>query len=197
MNDPKPIRIVTITGSVRPGNNTNKALAIVQRELASREDISVDEVNPAAMTLSLPGLASTPDAVQLRERVQAATGVIFATPEYHGSFSSITKLVIENLGFPSVLAGKPVALLGVAAGQIGAIKSLESLASICLHVGAIVLPGPVSIANVLSVFDAEGNCLDATVEKRLSGLAAGMAEYIHGNICPRHTLEAMVRERAA
>lgn len=37
------------------------------------------------------------------------------------------KLVIENLGFPSPLAAKPVALLGVAAGQIGAIKSLESL----------------------------------------------------------------------
>ena len=174
MNAPKPIRIVTITGSVRPGNNTNKALAIVQRELASREDISVDEVNPAAMTLSLMGLAATPDSVELRERVQAATGVLFATPEYHGSFSSITKLVIENLGFPSVLAGKPVALLGVAAGQIGAIKSIESLASICLHVGAIVLPGPVSIANVLGVFDAEGHCLDATVEKRLRGLAASI-----------------------
>ena len=38
------------------------------------------------------------------------------------------KLVIENLGFPSVLAGKPVALLGMAAGAIGAIKSLEHCA---------------------------------------------------------------------
>ncbi len=31
------------------------------------------------------------------------------------------KLVIENLGHPSVLSGKPVALLGVASGAIGAV----------------------------------------------------------------------------
>jgi len=39
-----------------------------------------------------------------------------ATPEYDGSLSSVMKLVIENLGFPSVLAGKPVALMGVGGG---------------------------------------------------------------------------------
>ena len=48
--------------------------------------------------------------------------------------------MIENMGFPSVLAGKPVSLLGVAAGRIGAIKSLESLRGVCSHIGAIVLP---------------------------------------------------------
>ena len=53
--------------------------------------------------------------------------MVLATPEYHGSFSSVMKLLIENMGFPSVLAGKPISLLGVAAGRIGAIKSLENL----------------------------------------------------------------------
>ena len=57
--------------------------------------------------------------------IRRSTGVVLATPEYHGSFSSVMKLMIENLGFPSVLAGKSVALLGVAGGSIGAIKSLE------------------------------------------------------------------------
>lgn len=65
------------------------------------------------------------------------------------------KLVIENLGFPSVLSAKPVALLGVAAGTIGAIKSLEQLRSVCAHIGAIVLPLPISVPNVQKVFDKE------------------------------------------
>jgi NAD(P)H-dependent FMN reductase len=39
---------------------------------------------------------------QLKEKVAAA--IVLATPEYHGSFSSVLKLVIENLGFPSALA---------------------------------------------------------------------------------------------
>ena len=121
--------------------------------------------------------------------MKGATGVVLATPEYHGSFAAVMKVVIENLGFPSLLAGKPVALLGVAAGQIGAIKSLEQLRSVCSHVGAIVLPGPVSVAGVQKVFDAEGRCLDEHVEKRIRGVATGLMEYVHGNICPRIALE--------
>ena len=106
------------------------------------------------------------------------------------------KLVIENLGFPSVLAGKPVALLGVAGGVIGAVKALEHLRSVCSHIGAIVLPGPVSVAGVQKVFDAEGRCLDAGIEKRIRGAAKNLIDYIHSNICPRVALEEMVRREA-
>jgi len=191
------IRIAAILGSVRPGNYTSKALALVADEIRRREDINLEIVDPAELSLPAPGLPDdTPDAGRLREAVRNATGVIFATPEYHGSFSSVIKLVIENLGFPNVLAGKPVALLGVAAGQIGAIKSLEALGSVCAHVGAIVLPGPVSVANVRQVFDEEGRCLDARIEKRIRSVATNLIDYIHGAICPRIALEAMVRGEA-
>ena len=99
------------------------------------------------------------------------------------------------MGFPSTLAGKPVALLGVAAGRIGAIKSLESLRGVCSHVGAIVLPGPVSIAGVQQVFDADGNCLDEAAEKAIRKVPTNLIDYIRDNICPRMGLESMVRSR--
>ena len=105
----------------------------------------------------------------------------------------MTKLVIENLGFPSVLAGKPVALVGVAAGRIGAIKSLEQLRSVCSHVGALVLPGAVSVAGVRAAFDDEGNCTDEAVEEALRGIAGSLLEYVENYICPKYALEAMVR----
>ena len=105
----------------------------------------------------------------------------------------MTKLVIENLGFPSTLAGKPVALMGVAGGEIGAIKSLEALRGVCSHVGAIVLPGPVSVAKVRSMFGEDGAVNDERVEKRLRGVATGLIHYIDQHVCPRFTLEAMVR----
>jgi len=83
---------------------------------------------------------------------------VSATPEYNGGLSSVMKAVIENL---EQLAGKPVALLGVAAGAIGAIKSLEMLRSIASHAGAVVLPQAVSIAGVQNKFSADGQVLDA------------------------------------
>lgn len=189
------IRIAVLCGSVRPGNYTRMAADVVVASLSARPDVSVDLVDPSELDLPLPGLAATSDsAAEFQEGVRGATAVILATPEYHGSFSSVMKLMIENLGFPSVLAGKPVALLGVAGGSIGAIKSLEQLRGICSHVGAIVLPGPVSVAHVRSAFNEAGECLDSSVEGRLEGLAENLMGYIQQNLCPRMTLEAMVRD---
>lgn len=188
------IHIAAIGGSVRPANYTMKALRLVAEDLQAREGVSVDLIDPAGLDLPPPGLGDKDAATrELQERVRAATGVVLATPEYHGSFSSIMKLVIENLGFPSALAGKPVALLGVAQGRIGAIKSLESLAGVCLHVGAIVLPGSVSVARVHTVFDEQGRLTDPVIERQLRGLASGLLDYIRGAVCPRLALEAMVR----
>lgn len=188
------VRIVTIVGSMRPDNYTQKVLNLVVDEIKKHSDIQLDTIDPAAMSLSFPGKPFTPDAVKLQQIVKEATGIIMATPEYHGSFSSVLKLVIENLGFPSVLAGKPVALLGVAAGAIGAIKSLEHLRSVCAHTGAIVLPGLVSVANVQKLFDKGGRCLDQVTEQRVRGLATGLIDYIKGSVCPRFILEEMIRQ---
>ncbi len=189
----KHIHIVAVAGSVRPGNFTGKALSLVTEELVKSDDATVDVVDLNAVELLLPGKATTDDTKTLQERFAAATGVVLATPEYHGSFSSVIKLLIDNLGFPSVLSGKPIALLGVAAGQIGAIKALEHLRSVCSHVGAIVLPGPVSVAGVQKLFDDDGNCIDESTEKRIRGMATNLLDYIRGSICPRVALEEAVR----
>ncbi len=185
-------RIVTVCGTSRPGNFTGRALAIVENELG-KHDLELDSFDAGGMTLGFPGAEGTADARRLRDAVREASGVVIATPEYHGGFSAMTKLVIENLGFPSALQGKAVALLGVAAGRIGAIKSLEQLRGVCAHTGAIVLPSSVSIAGVQQAFDERGNCTDAGVEDALRGLAGTLLEFIKDYVCPKYALEAMVR----
>ncbi len=191
----RPIKIVIINGSVRPGNYTSMASALLAGDLQKDPKVSVEVVHPAELHLPLPGTDFKAEgALKLQEMVKQATAVVLATPEYHGGISSVIKLVIENLGFPSVLAGKPVALLGVAAGSIGAIKSLEQLRSICSHIGAIVLPLPLSIANVQKVFDNAGHTTDPSVEPLIQALAANILNYIHQNICPAVTLEKLLRE---
>ena len=186
------IQIVAIGGSVREDNFTWKALSLVADEFKKLE-VTCEVIDPRDLELAFPGKGESTSAEALKKKVTEATGLILATPEYHGSFSAAMKLVIENLGFPSVLAGKPIALLGVAAGAIGAIKSLEHLRSVCSHIGAVVLPGPVSVANVQKVFDEKGACKDPAVEKRIRGCANTLLDYIHKHICPRVCLEEMVR----
>ena len=115
-------------------------------------------------------------------------------PEYHGGIAAHTKLIIENLGFPSALAGKPVALLGVASGRIGAIKSLEQTKGIMGHVGAVVVPGAVSIAGVQQAFDENGQCLDEGTGRSLRKLAESLHGFLNDYVCPKFELERMVRQ---
>lgn len=194
MDNATSIRIVAILGSVRAGNMTGKALALVVEDLRERHNVAVDMIDPSNLDLPFPGRRGDPAAQkQVKDLVSAATGVVLATPEYHGSFSSVMKLIVENLGFPSALAGKPVALLGVAAGAIGAIKALEHLRSVCSHIGAITLPGAVSVAHVDKFFDSDGRCTDAPTEQRIRGVAASLMDYIHRHVCPGRSLEQVIR----
>jgi NAD(P)H-dependent FMN reductase len=187
--------IVCISGTSRPDNYTALALAIVVDELIKKgEKVSVFDARE--LSLAFPGHPPTADAEKLKDAVTNASGVIMASPEYHGGICAMSKLIIENLGFPSQLAGKPMALLGVAAGRIGAIKSLEQMKGICSHIGAIVVPGSISIAGVQQVFDDEGNCLDEGSENALRGVAESMAVFLNDFVCPKFTLESMVREDA-
>jgi chromate reductase, NAD(P)H dehydrogenase (quinone) len=87
--------------------------------------------------------------------------------------------------------------VGVAAGSIGAIKSLEHLRGVVSHVGAIVLPLPISIANVHKVFDREGNVLEPAVETLVRQAADNIVGYVERNICPAVTLERLMREGIA
>ncbi len=185
--------IVAISGTSRPDNFTHHALSVVTDELRKRNSAPV-LIDARDFSLSFPGQPESEDTTRLRTTVESAAGVVIATPEYHGSFSAMTKLIIENLGFPSVLAGKPVALVGVAAGRIGAIKSIEHLRGVCSHVGAIVVPGAVSVAGVRSAFDKQGNCTDPATESSLRGVAKALLTFLKDYVCPKFALEALARE---
>lgn len=188
------IRITSVLGTARSGSNTGKALALVADELGRTARVDHQLIDLGGLQLPIVGRGKAPSALRTAgERVRASHGVVLATPEYHGSFAGALKLFIENLGFPSALATKPIVLLGVAAGRIGAVKSLEHLRSVCSHVGAIVLPGPVSVARVNTVFDGDGNCTDAAIEKQIRELGRNLLDYVQTAVCPLASLEATVR----
>lgn len=191
------IKIVTMGGSVRPDNYTNKALALVIDEFEQMPNVEVQHIDLGLIDFPLPGRPlADPKVQEFRRLVREASGVVIATPEYHGSFSSLIKLAIENMGHPNALRGKAVALLGVASGQIGAIKSLEHLRSVCSHVGAIVLPSLISLDRVRQRLDVEGKPLDTDTENKLRGLAHSLVDYIEVAVCPQFVLEEMMRAQS-
>ncbi|UCC23876.1 MAG: NAD(P)H-dependent oxidoreductase [Gemmatimonadales bacterium] len=185
-------RILCISATSRPNNYTARALGVVVDELC-RNGADVEVLDARELHLPFPGQPDDGDAERLRLKVEEASAVILATPEYHGGYAAMCKLIIENLGFPSVMADKPLGLLGVAAGRIGAIKSLEQLRAVCSHVGALVLPRAVSIAGVRKAFTPDGACTDPATEAALRGLARSLLDFLESYAGTHDALETAVR----
>lgn len=190
--------IVGISGTNRPDNYTFRALDVTLDEIRKADrDARIEIVDGRQLKLEFPGSPLTADARKLQGLLRDAAGVVLATPEYHGTFSAFTKLIIENLGHPSALRDKPVALLGIAAGRIGAIKSVEHLRSVLAHIGALVIPGSISVAGIQTAFDRNtGAITDANTEEALRGLARALVTFMKDYVCPRYVLESQVRNEA-
>jgi NAD(P)H-dependent FMN reductase len=159
-----PFNIACLIGSLRPEGYTRKALAIALEPLRESGEAELDAILPETLTLAFPGQAEAALLnAQLAPRIAAADGIIIATPEYNGSYSSTLKAQIDALGHPSELKDKPVVLIGVASGRAGAIRALEHVRSVCGHLGALALPPGVSVPSVERAFTEDGTCVDEQV----------------------------------
>ena len=84
--------------------------------------------------------ASYPDSLAaLRELVKPADGIVLGTPEDQGSFSEVLKNALDLMGFEE-FEGKPIRLVGVSGGQIGAFDALNSLRNVGQALRAWVIP---------------------------------------------------------
>lgn len=176
------LRVAVLIGSIRPLSNTSKAARALARELEALGDVEVDLCDPQALGLLVPGLTAHAAAEAslndtLRARVRACHGIVIVTPEYDGSYSAVAKILVEALGYPSVLAGKPVTVFGVASGRIGAVRAVEHLRAVMFNIGALVLPTSPSIAQVHRCFDDEGSVLDAAARDEMIKAAKELKRY--------------------
>lgn len=158
------LKVGVVNPSLELNSYTGLALNLVIKELENFENLEIVKIDLVNYNLPFPGEQIENDNVtELRNTLASCDGFILGTPEYNGTFTAKLKLMFENCSYPSELKGKPVSLLGIASGVLGAVKSLEHLRSVCSHIGSFVLPRFVSIAEVEKKFDIEGNCLDQEI----------------------------------
>jgi NAD(P)H-dependent FMN reductase len=87
------------------------------------------------------------------------------SPEYHNSYSGVLKNALDLLGADE-LRGKLFGLMGVGAGDMGAINTLGHLRYVVRGVGGWSLPIQVSIAHAHEAFDGP-RLKDAKLEDRI------------------------------
>lgn len=177
--DDQRIRVVAVSGSLRPGSYTRMALDIVLRgakELGA--DIHLIDLNDYDL-IFCDGRDDYPEGVtRLREDVKQADGIILGTPVYHGGFSGVLKNALDLMGFEQ-FEGRVVGLVGVAGGRAGAGSALAGLRSIGRGLHAWVVPEEVSVSSAYAVFDDAGNVKRNEIEERLLDLGRQVARFAY------------------
>lgn len=174
------MKILGLCGSLDVGSNTMRALKMAvegARVSGARIEI-VDLRNYEIPILNHPhqSPASLRDVKKMKKKCRQADGFIFATPEYHGSFSGALKNALDWMGFDE-FEGKMIGLVGLAGGDTGAFNAINHLRTVCRQIHAWVVPGQVSIANSHQVFDKDGQLKDPKLAKRLENLGREVAKF--------------------
>jgi FMN reductase len=181
------IRVVAISGSLRPGSYTTLALRTAL-EGARENGAETGLIDLRDYDLAFAGVDESagepPDVARLRLEVKRAHGILLGTPEYHGSFSGVLKNALDLMGFDE-FEGKMIGLVGVSAGRMGAFDALNSLRNVGRALHAWVVPEQVSIPNAASTFNGNGGILDAGVQQRLRYVGRRVAEFARLHECGR------------
>ncbi len=174
------VALVGICGSLRKAS-LNRALLV-----------AVGETLPAGSTLELldaldlpifnSDLADPTTVTELKHRIAAADGVVFAVPEYNYSIPGGLKNALDWLSRPpalSPLRGKPIGMVGAASGMSGTIRAQTHLRNILVYSDAPCLLQPeVLIPRAQERFDAEGRLTDASTRTLLERFGASLVTFV-------------------
>ena len=182
MNDPKhiaSIRVVGVCGSLNPTGKTRAALsAALEGSTEYEAETRLIELRDYELVFfgSVSNGEYPEDVHRLRQELREAQGIIFATPEYHGSLSGALKNMFDLMSTED-FEGKIVGLVAVAGGQVGAINSLNAMKTICRNLHCWVLPQEVSIAESGRVIGDDGSVIDEALEERLLNLGRQVVKF--------------------
>ncbi|MHB8710198.1 MAG: NADPH-dependent FMN reductase [Minisyncoccota bacterium] len=166
------MNIIAMSGSLRK-DSYNTALLRALQPLAP-EDMNVEIVRIDDLPLySQDAEAAFPAVAQaLKDKIEAADGVVIATPEYNRSISGALKNAIDWTSRPygkNSFAGKLILIAGVSGGKIGTAVAQSHLRQIMLYLDAKVIGQPeLYLGPAQEVFDKEGNISNESTKEMLS-----------------------------
>jgi chromate reductase, NAD(P)H dehydrogenase (quinone) len=177
MSEPN-IKLVAFCGSLRKGSFNRMALqAFIERvpQGASVETIEIGDWPLYNADVQAQGFPGPVQAAQ--QKILAADGIVFASPEYNYSVSGVLKNAIDWLSrmTPQPFAGKPMAVFGASGGPLGTARAQYHLRQMMVFLdGRFVNKPEVMIGAAQNKF-ADGKFTDEAGAKLLADLGAALA----------------------
>lgn len=164
--------ILAISGSPSPTSKTARVLTHVAGRLSIEADLSMLAVRNLPAEVLLGADPSHPVIVEVAEQIQAADGLIVATPVYKAAYSGVLKALLDLLP-QFVLAGKVVLPLATG-GTLAHVLAIDyALRPVLTSMGAAhVVPGYFLLDKLISDAPDGGIIIEPAAQDLLDGVVA-------------------------
>jgi chromate reductase, NAD(P)H dehydrogenase (quinone) len=146
MTETRPLRFVTLVGSLRKASNSAaiaRTLPAIAPEGVTIETLgSIGDLPHYNADIQEGGFP--PAVIEMADRIRESDGVIIVTPEYNYSMPGVLKNALDWLSrvSPAPFAGKPVAFQTSSPGVLGGARAQYQLRQVFVFLDALLLNKP-------------------------------------------------------
>ena len=182
---PSTRRVAVIVGSLRRDSlNRKMAKALIAMAPASLE-LEIVEIGALPHYNQDDDANPPPPSVAFKEKIAAADGVLFVTPEYNRSVPGVLKNAIDVGSRPygkSAWSGKPGAVLSVSPGAIGGFGANHHLRQSLVFLNVPAMPQPEAyVGGAGDLFDEAGGLKKPETVKFMEKFLGAFAAWIERN----------------
>jgi chromate reductase len=175
------LRFLGLSGSLRQASLNRALLHAVGETLPEGATLTMFE-GMGALPHFNSDIAAEPEVVTAwKAQIAAADGLIFAVPEYNYSVPGVMKNAIDWATRPpptSPLRGKPIGIIGAAAGISGSMRAQYHLRQIMVYTNSPVMSQPeVIIPLAKDRFDEQGRLVDESTRVLLRAFGAAFVDW--------------------
>ena len=172
-----------IAGSLRKESLNRALLAAVVDAVADLAEVTIGSIEEIPLyNGDLEAAEGIPEPVaRLAREIGAADAVLIVTPEYNQGVPGVLKNAIDWLSRvkPSVLAGKPTAIMGASPGRLGTARAQMQLRNNLANVDARVTAQPaIYVGEANRMFGPDGSGLDATTSDVIRRHIAALGDLV-------------------
>ena len=168
------LNLIGIVGTNSKESTNRLLLKYMQKHFADKANIELIEVDNIPL-FNKPADMQVPKVItEIAQKIEAADGVIIATPEYDHSIPSALMNILAWLSYGIYpMVNKPVMIVGASHGALGSSRAQLHLRQIldAPELKASVMPGSeFFLPRSLQAFDENGDLRDLTTVKKLNVL---------------------------
>jgi chromate reductase len=174
----EPIKLVAFCGSLRKGSFNRMALQAFTERAPAGTTVETIEIGDWPLYDADLQAKGFPDKVQAaQQKLLAADGVVFASPEYNYSVSGVLKNAIDWLSrmTPQPFAAKPMVVFGASGGPLGTARAQYHLRQIMVFLDGRMVNKPEVMIGAAQTKFVDGKFNDEVGSKLLTDLGAALA----------------------